>query len=64
MVSIGFIKYSLYIILQMATGGSGVRGRKRRSPYRLGGHDTILQRLICPAVCQKETFIFYMTFYV
>ena len=50
----------------MATsgGGGGVRGRKRRSPHGLGGHDTILQRLVCPAVYQKETFMFLYDFFM
>ena len=48
----------------MATGGGGVRGRKRRSPHGLGGHDTILQRLICPAVYQKKTFMFLYYFFM
>ena len=51
----------------MATGfdgGGGVRGRKRCSPYGLGGHDTILQRLVCPAVYQKETFMFLYDFFM
>ena len=50
----------------MATGGDGggVRGRKRRSPHGLGGHDTILQRLVCPAVYQRETFMFLYDFYM
>ena len=48
----------------MATGGGGVRGRKRRSPHGLGRHDTILQRLICPAVYQKETFMFLYDFFM
>ena len=47
----------------MATTG-GVRGRKRRSPHGLGGHDTILQRLVCPAVYQKETFMFLYDFFM
>ena len=48
-----------------APGGGGVRrGRKRRSPYGLGGHDTILQRLVCPAVYQKETFMFLYDFFM
>ena len=45
-------------------GGGGVRGRKRRSPHGLGGHDTILQRLVCPAVYQKETFMFLYDFFM
>ena len=48
----------------MATGGGGVRGRKRRSPHGLGGQDTILQRLICPAVYQKETLMFLYDFFM
>ena len=48
----------------MATTGGGVRGRKRRSPHGLGGHDTILQRLVCPAVYQKETFMFLYDFFM
>ena len=51
----------------MATGGVGGgvrRGRKRRSPHGLGGHDTILQRLVCPAVYQKETFMFLYDFFM
>ena len=44
--------------------GGGVRGRKRRSPHGLGGHDTILQRLVCPAVYQKETFMFLYDFFM
>ena len=51
----------------MATGGGvggGVRGRKRRSPHGLGGHDTILQRLVCPAVYQRETFMFLYDFFM
>ena len=55
--------YSTYIV-GMATGGGGVRGRKRRSPHGLGGHDTILQRLVCPAVYQKETFMFLYDFFM
>ena len=45
-------------------GGGGVRGRKRRSPNGLGGYDTILQKLVCPAVYQKETFMFLYDFYM
>ena len=45
-------------------GGGGVRGRKCRSPHGLGGHDTILQRLVCPAVYQKETFMFLYDFFM
>ena len=49
----------------MATcGGGGVRGRKRRSPNGLGGYDTILQKLVCPAVYQKETFMFLYDFFM
>ena len=48
----------------MATGGGVRRGRKRRSPHGLGGHDTILQRLVCPAVYQKETFMFLYDFFM
>ena len=48
----------------MATTGGGVRGRKRRSPNGLGGYDTILQKLVCPAVYQKETFMFLYDFYM
>ena len=49
----------------MPTGGGGVRGRKRgRSPHGLGGHDTILQRLVCPAVYQRETFMFLYDFFM
>ena len=52
----------------MATGagcvGGGVRGRKRRSPNGLGGYDTILQKLVCPAVYQRETFMFLYDFYM
>ena len=49
----------------MATGGGGgVRGRKRRSSHGIGGHDTILQRLVCPAVYQKETFMFLYDFFM
>ena len=50
----------------MATsgGGGGVRGRKRCSLHGLGGHDTILQRLVCPAVYQKETFMFLYDFFM
>ena len=46
----------------MATGGGGVRGRKHPSPHGQGEHNTILQRLICPAVYQKETFMFLYDF--
>ena len=45
-------------------GGVGVRGRKRRSPNGLGGYDTILQKLVCPAVYQKETFMFLYDFFM
>ena len=50
----------------MATrgGGGGVRGRKRRSPNGFGGFDTILQKLVCPAVYQKETFMFLYDFFM
>ena len=49
----------------MATGGGGgVQGRKCRSPHGLRGHDTILQRLIYPAVYQKETFMFLYDFFM
>ena len=53
--------------IYMATsgvGGGGVRGRKRRSPNGLGGYDTILQKLVCPAVYQRETFMFLYDFYM
>ena len=45
-------------------GGGGVRGRKRRSPNGLGGYETILQKLVCPAVYQKETFMFLYDFFM
>ena len=48
----------------MATRGGGVRGRKRRSPNGFGGFDTILQKLVCPAVYQKETFMFLYDFFM
>ena len=48
----------------MATGGGGVRGRKCRSPHGLGGYDTSLQRLICPTVYQKKTFMFLYDFFM
>ena len=56
--------YSTYIVNMATGGGGGVRGRKRRSPHGLGGHDTLLQRLVCPAVYQKETFMFLYDFFM
>jgi len=43
-------------------GGSGVQGRKRHSAKGLGEQETILQRITCPALYQKETFMFFYDF--